>query len=181
MVPTRLFPPPGAPPAAQPDTRARVAGWAAFAWLVEFIGLHVNWFLGGHLLRDARQQTYPVPTTAVDYAYAAVVAGMYAVGLLLPLLTVTRWGRRVPGRLVRAGILLGATVLALRGGAGMLDLAGRVSGVLPLGLTGGTYEEITGVAHPSAGMLWKDFAIELHFVLGAVLFGWLHRATCGRA
>jgi hypothetical protein len=70
---------------------------------------------------------------------------------------------------------LGCGVLAVRGDAGVVDCLLRVTGVLPRGLTGLTYEQTLGRAHPSAYTLWSGAAIDAYFPIGALLFGLVAR------
>jgi hypothetical protein len=74
---------------------------------------------------------------------------------------------------------LGAAVLALRGVSGIVDDLVRVTNILPNGLTGLTYQQAIGQAHPSAYTLWSLASIDVYFLAGGILFGvaaWMLRS-----
>jgi hypothetical protein len=155
--------------------QVRAAAWWAFAWVVAFVALHVDWFLGGRVLRGDQQETYPVPTTTADHVYAVVVGALFVAGTLLPLLLALPLRRPLPRRCTTAALAVGTGLLLLRGLAGLLDTALREAGIAERGITGLTYEQITGDADPSAATLWSGTAIDAIFVLGGLLFGWTLR------
>jgi hypothetical protein len=154
-----------------PAARLRVLCWAAFGWIVAFIVLHLHWFAGGRILRGGQEQMYPVPETSGDYVFAVVVSAMFAVGTVLPLAMFQRWGRRLPGWLLLAAAWFACAILVLRAVAGLLDSALRETGIARNGLTGLTYEQVTGIADPSAYTKWSGVGIDVIFLTGGVLFG----------
>jgi hypothetical protein len=102
----------------------------------------------------------------------------FAAGLVVSLALVRPWGRRIHGRILPVLAWLGCGVLAVRGCAGIVDSLLRVAGILPRGLTGLTYEQILGQAHPSAYTLWSGAAIDAYFLIGRILFSvaaWLYQ------
>jgi len=148
------------------------AGYAAFAWTVVFVALHVYWFAGGRIgFGDAPDPIPDPPSSVAGLAFNVAVLAMFVAGLVVPLALVRPWGQRFPRRMLLVLAWLGSGVLAARGGAGIVDSLLLVAGVLPRGLTGLTYEQILGQAHPSAYTLWSGAAIDAYFLIGGVLFG----------
>ena len=119
--------------------------------------------------------TVPPTDTPAKAVFAAVVLVMFAVGTVAPLAMVQTWGRSVPRRLLLVVAWAGAALLVARGGAGVVDTVLRESGLAPDGLTGLTYEQVTGDAAPTAYTVWSGVGIDLDFLLGGVLFGRLAR------
>jgi hypothetical protein len=107
----------------------------------------------------------------VGWIFNLVVIAMFTAGLVVPLALVRPWGRKVPRRILLVLAWLGCAVLAARGGAGIVDSLVRVTGVLPRGLTGLSYEQTLGQAHPSSYTLWSGAAIDAYFLIGGILFG----------
>lgn len=143
------------------------AAYAAWIWAFVFLLAHFYWYAGGGVLRPS------LPPASLDVFGLAVVA-MFAVGLVAPLAAARRW--RIPRPLVAAVLWAGAAVLLARGAAGVVDEALRVTGLADGGLTGLTREQVTGFAHPSAGVLWTGRAIDAWFLLGGLLYGAAARA-----
>jgi hypothetical protein len=90
---------------------------------------------------------------------------------VLPLAMFQRWGRRLPRWLLLGAAWFASAVLLLRAVAGLLDTALRETGIARNGLTGLTYEQVTGIADPSAYTKWSGVGIDLIFLTGGVLFG----------
>ena len=148
------------------------AGYAAFGWTLVFVAFHVYWFMGGRLgFGDAPDPIPGPPSSVVGWTFNVAVLAMFIGGLVVPLALVQPWGQRFPRRMLLVLAWLGSGVLAARGGAGILDSLLRVAGVLPRGLSGLTYEQILGQAHPSVYTLWSGAAIDTYFLIGGVLFG----------
>jgi hypothetical protein len=148
----------------------RAAGYAAWIWVVAFIAIHVHWYLGGRIGHPGA-----LPDASLD-AFSVTVVALFVAGAIVPLASVSTWGRVIPRRLLLGALWTGAAILMLRGAAGMLDETLRVTGLSPTGLTGLTREQVTGSADPSANVLWSGRAIDAYFVLGGVLFGLAARA-----
>lgn len=157
--------------AAEPGSAAlRTAGRAAFAWVVVFVGFHVYWAFGGRFgFGDASTTTPPERTLAVRI-FSVVVIGMFVVGTLVPLALYQRWGARVPAWVLASCCWFGGVLLSVRGLCGVLDTSLRGTGLMRDGLTGLTYQQELGEAHPTAYTLWSGTAIDLYFTLGGVLF-----------
>jgi hypothetical protein len=150
---------------AEPLRSGRIAGHAAWIWAVAFVAIHIYWYLGGRI-----GHPNPLPDASLD-AFNVVVAALFVAGVVVPLASVSDWGRAIPRRLLLAALWSGSAILLLRSGAGMVDEVLRVTRLSPTGLTGLTREQVTGSAHPSANILWSGRAIDAFFLLGGVLFG----------
>ena len=150
-------------------TLPKAAVWAS-AWAWAFLALHIYWAFGGRI--GFGDQTDPIPRTTSSVAgwvWTIGVLVMFVAGPVVPLALVRPWGRRVPRGLLLALMGIGAVVLLLRGGLGLLNGLLQAVGVEG-GLTGLSYEETLGSAHPSAYTLWSATAIDVIFLLGGVLF-----------
>ncbi len=163
--------------------RSRATTWPAYVaagWTLLFIAFHIYWYLGGHLgIGDAPDVIPGTPSSVIGWILNIVVLGMFAAGVVVPVALVRRWGRIVPRWLLLGLTWLGAAVLSLRGASGIVDDLLRVTHVLPNGLTGLTYQQAIGQAHPSAYTLWSLASIDVYFLLGGILFGiaaWMLRS-----
>ncbi|MPZ50582.1 MAG: DUF3995 domain-containing protein [Dehalococcoidia bacterium] len=148
------------------------AGYVAFAWVVVFFAFHIYWYLGGQF--GFGDQTDPLP----DWSWSApalvssfVTTLAFPLGGLAALAAVQPWGRGIPRSPLLAVLWLGCFVLLLRGGASMVDEVARVTGVLPDGLFGLSYEDVLNNGEPSGYTLWSARAIDAYFILGGLLFG----------
>jgi hypothetical protein len=65
-------------------------------------------------------------------------------------------------------VRLGAVILVLRGGPGVVDDLTRAAGVRT-GITGLSTKQTTGMAH----LTWSGWAIDTYFLIGGVIFTWL--------
>lgn len=149
----------------------RRAALASFAWAIAFIALHGYWALGGRF--GIGEQDDPIPLTTdslVGWVSTVVVALMFLGGLLVPLALVRPWGYHVPRRLLLTFAWIGAAVLAARGVSGLVDDLVRALGV-DGGITGLSYKQTLGTAHPSAYTVWSAAAIDALFLVGGLLFG----------
>lgn len=151
-------------------TLLRATGRATFAWVVVFIGFHVYWVFGGHFGFGDAPTTTPTEHTLAVRVFSVVVDVMFVVGTLVPLALYQRWGARVPTWILASCCWIGGVLLTLRGLSGLLDTSLRGSGLMRNGLTGLTYEQELGEAHPTAYTLWSGTAIDLYFTFGGVLF-----------
>jgi uncharacterized protein DUF3995 len=148
------------------------AGYAAFAWTLVFIVFHVYWYLGGHLgIGDAPNALPGMPSSVGGWIVQIVELAMFVAGLVVPVALVRRWERIGPRWMLLSLTWLGSAVLAVRGGAGIVDDLLRMTHILPNGLTGLTYEQALGQAHPSAYTLWSLASIDVYFLIGGILFG----------
>lgn len=153
-----------------PSSALRAAGRAAFLWVVVFIGFHVYWAFGGHFGFGDAATTTPTAHSAAARVFEVVVVLMFVVGTLAPLALYQCWGQRVPVWILASCCWFGGVLLTLRGLSGVLDTSLRGTGLMRNGLTGLTYEQELGEAHPTAYTLWSGTAIDLYFTLGGVLF-----------
>ena len=120
------------------------------------------------LRRTGHRRPHRPPAATRAAVWASVWAGAFA-GPVVPLALVRPWGRRLPRRLLVVLMWVGAIVLVARGGLGLLDGLMRVLGVAG-GLTGLSYEQTLGSAHPSAYTLWSSAMIDVVFLTGGALF-----------
>jgi hypothetical protein len=159
-------------------------GYAASAWTLVFIAFHIYWFMGGHLgIGDAPNAIPGTPKSVIGWIINIIVNAMFAAGVVVPIALVRPWGRNVSHWILLTLMWLGSSVLAARGVAGILDSLLRVTHVLRNGLTGLTYQQTLGQAHPSAYTLWSFTAIDTYFLIGGILFGvaaWMLKSTSER-
>nr|BFE59369.1 hypothetical protein GCM10020063_038950 [Dactylosporangium thailandense] len=148
----------------------RKAGRAAFAWVVVFAAFHVYWAFGGHFGFGDAETTVPEVRNATMWVFTVVVGIMFVVGAVVPLALHQDWGRRVPAWVLAWCCWIGGVLLVLRGASGLIDTSLRTTGLVRNGLTGLTYEQELGVAHPSAYTMWSGSAIDAYFALGGVIF-----------
>jgi hypothetical protein len=144
----------------------RVAAVAALVWAAVFTAVHLYWFAGGEFM-SVNVPEVDGPGVAI---FTALVGGLFVAGHLVPLAIIQPWGKRVPPWLIAACLWTGTALLLMRGAAGILDLVLREVGITG-GLTGMSYEEVTGDPHRSTGDFWSTVTLEANFVLGGVLYG----------
>jgi hypothetical protein len=143
----------------------------AFLWAVVFTAFHFYWFAGGRFGLGDGPEMIPETRTTGDRIWAFAVTSMFVVGIALPLALTRPWGRRIPRWIAVGCLLTGATLLLLRGGAGLLDTTLRETGLADRGLTGLTYEQITGDPHPSLNTKVSGTCIDVYFIVGGLLYG----------
>jgi hypothetical protein len=146
---------------------ARVA-YAAFAWVVVFFAFHIYWYLGGSFASPGKLPDL-IHHSLVGWILEVLVDAAWPLGAWVCLAIARGWPR---GRMRRAASIvvgLGCVVLALRGGAGIIDDLTRATGLLPNGLTGLSTKQTTGIAH----LTWSGWAIDAYFFAGGLLFGLL--------
>lgn len=162
----------GQSPVPTPVRRARPRrlASAAFGWVVLFAAFHVYWGFGGHFGFGDASVTVPEPTSAVAWVFSVVVDVMFVVGAVVPLALLMPWGARIPRWMLTACCWIGGALLTLRGFSGLLDTTLRGTGLVQNGLTGLTYEQELGQAHPSAYTLWSTSTIDVYFFVGGLLF-----------
>ncbi|GGW13126.1 hypothetical protein GCM10018980_76490 [Streptomyces capoamus] len=159
------------------------AAVASFLWALVFTAFHFYWFAGGRFGLGDGPEMIPETKTTADFVWASVITSMFVVGIVLPVALTRPWGYRIPRWITVCCLWTGAVLLVVRGGAGLLDTALRETGLADRGLTGLTYQEITGDAHPSLNTKVSGSCIDAYFVLGGLLYGraaLLHRRL-GRA
>jgi hypothetical protein len=121
-----------------PADSLRKMAQSAFVWVAVFIAFHVYWAFGGKIGFGDATQTQPKADSAAKWVFTILVGLTFLVGAIVPLAFYQDWGR------------IGAAILLLRGFSGVLDTSLRGTGLVCNGLTGLTYKEELGVAHPSA-------------------------------
>lgn len=139
-----------------------------------FTAAHAYWYLGGSIgLGDAPDPLPGVPHSAPGWAFNGIVLVMFLVGMAAPLSMLRPWGERVPRRLLVITLWAGCAFLVLRGGSGLLDDLVRDLGISVHGITGLSYRQTLGEAHPSRYTLWSTAIIDAYFLLRGLLFRWL--------
>jgi hypothetical protein len=58
----------------------------------------------------------------------------------------------------------------------LIDDAVRALGISSCGITGLSYQDILGTAHPSTYTLISGAAIDAYFLIGGILYGWAARS-----
>ena len=145
----------------------RVA-YAALAWVVVFFAFHIYWYLGGSFANPGKLPDL-IHHSLVGWILEVLVDAAWPLGTWVCLAIARGWPQ---GRMRRAAsivVWLGCVVLALRGGAGILDDLTRATGLLPNGITGLSTKQTTGMAH----LTWSGWVIDAYFFAGGLLFGLL--------
>ena len=145
--------------------------YGALVWVGVFFAFHVYWYAGGSFASPGELPGRP--HTPAAWIFAVLVAGAFPVAAVMCLAIGRGWA---PGRLAKPITALawfGSFLLLLRGSAGVIDDLTRMTGLFHNGITGLSDAETTGVAHPSANLLWSGRAIDAYFLAGGVVFGLL--------
>ena len=133
---------------------------------------HGYWYLGGTVgLGDAPDPLPGTPTTIGGWIFSIVVVLMFVAGLVVPVVLLRAAVSGGWRRLLLTLMWVGAAVLLLRGGSGVLDDVLRQAGLSGGGITGLSYQDTLGTATPSAYTLVSTDAIDAYFLLGGILFG----------
>lgn len=158
-----------------------MALWWALGWAVLFTAMHVYWYLGGTIGLGDAPSPLPrlVPTTLAGWVFEIVVVGMFAAGILIPIVLLRTPSHRGLRRLLVALLWTGAVILVARGASGLLDDAVRQLGVSDRGITGLTYEHTLGTPTPSTYTLVSTDAVDSYFLLGGLLVGRAARLAGG--
>lgn len=168
---------PGRPGAATP--RLRTVAYGTFAWVVVFDAFHVYWALGGRFGFGDQIDPLPSNPTAWAQVLGAVVLALFILGTTLPLAIARRWDRWIPRWTVLTMAWAAAALLIARAVTAFVDDAMRTFLGSTTGLSGLTYQQLLGTAHPSQYTLWSARTIDLYFFLGGLLYAamaWLARA-----
>jgi hypothetical protein len=155
-----------AAPKAAADLRTIRAAQVALAWVVVFVAFHVYWFLGGSFVSPGK-----LPGDAhvlADRSVDMVVDGAFVLGFLVPLAITRGWAGGRLAKPVAFLVWVGAVILDLRGGSGVIDNAVRAAGVRT-GISGISTKDATGLSH----LTWGWWAIEINFLTGGLIFTWL--------
>lgn len=130
-------------------TRRAWVGYAAALWAFVFAAFHVVWATGWYVGLTGESATAFAKRWFL--VYDLTVAGVMAAGVPVAFALVQPWGRRIPRVLLGFLAWSGAAILALRGGAGVVQTM---------------YFATTGRRVPFSYYRW-----DLWFCLGAILFG----------
>lgn len=158
--------------ARPPSDSLRKAGKRAFVWVVVFEVFHVYWAFGGKIgFGDAPDSSMvPGVHNLASLIFAIVTGGMFVVGTIVPPALYRDWGRRIPAWMLAWSCWIAAGLLLLRGVSAWIDTALRGTGLVRNGLTGLTYQQEMGLAHPNLYTLCSTSAIDTYFTAGGVLF-----------
>jgi hypothetical protein len=158
-----------APPASK---SLRKAGIVAFVWVVVFDLAHVYWACGGKLGfgNEPESAIEPPVNSLGSWIFVVITGGMFLIGTIVPLALYQDWGRRVPAWMLSWCCWIAAVILLLRGVSAWIDTALRGTGLVRNGLTGLTYKQETGLAHPSLYTLCSTSAIDSYFAIGGAIF-----------
>ena len=157
----------------QPSDSLRKTGRAAFLWVVVFDFFHVYWLgFGGKLgFGDEPESSISPGVHGVgDWIFVVITGAMFVIGTIVPLALYQDWGRRVPSWILTCSCWIGAGFLLVRGVSAWIDTALRGTGLVHNGLTGLTYKQETGLAHPNFYTLFSTSTIDTYFALGGVIF-----------
>ena len=124
--------------------------YAAAVWAFVFAVFHIIWAFGLYPLLNAETARMAF-ATPWKWAYNVVVAGMCLVAVPVALAPVMSWGQRLPRRAIFTLACIGTTLLIVRAGASLIQLAVFAA---------------TGRFRFTAVGIWEPW-----FYLGAVLFG----------
>ncbi len=158
--------------APTPFESLRKTAIVAFVWVVLFDAFHVYWACGGKLgFGDEPESSIEPPVDSLSsWIFVIITGGMFVVGTIVPLALYQDWGRRVPAWMLATCCWIAAVILLLRGVSAWIDTALRGTGLVRNGLTGLTYKQETGLAHPSLYTLCSTSAIDTYFALGGAIF-----------
>jgi hypothetical protein len=102
---------------------------------------------------------------------------MFVIGIAVPTALLRDIEYGVVRRLFVALLWTGCLILLARGASGLIDDAVRALGICSTGITGLSYQDILGTAHPSTYTLISGASIDAYFFLGGILYGWAARSS----
>ena len=127
----------------------RWVAYAAALWASVLAIFHIIWAAGWYPLLNAELARLAF-ATPWKWAYDVVVAVMCLIAVPVALAPVTAWGQHLPRRLIYTLACIGSTLLVLRAGASLVQVA---------------YFAATGRFRITALGIWEPW-----FYLGAILF-----------
>ena len=149
--------------------------WGAIAWAVLFTAMHAYWYLGGRIgFGDAPNPLPARPGSLGGWIFTIVVALMFATGLAVPIVLLRDTDQGVLRCLLVASLWIGCLILLARGTSGLVDVAVRGLGISTGGITGLTYQDLFGTAHPSTYTLISGDIIDAYFFLGGIISAGRH-------
>lgn len=158
--------------AVRTSSSKRALQWA-FAWAFLFTAMHGYWYLGGRFGLGEGPNALPgTPASLVAWIWTILVLLMFALGLAVPIALLKETSRGMLRRVLVTLLWGGSLILLARGAAGLLDDAIRDFGLSSGGITGFSYQQILGTAHPSPYTLISSALIDGYFFLGGLLYGW---------
>ncbi len=163
----------GAPAGPIPPTYCRRAGrttraaYTALGWAVLFFAFHVYWYLGGSFASPGKLPGL-APHSLGHWIFAVLEGPAWPVGVFVCLAIARGWANGRLAKPVAILVRLGAVILVLRGGPGVVDDLCRAGGVRT-GISGISTKSATGTAH----LTWSWWAIDTYFLIGGMIFTWL--------
>ena len=154
-------------PACESARRTTRVAYTALGWVVLFFAFHVYWYLGGSFASPGKMPGL-VPHSLAHWIFAVVEGPAWPLGAFVCLAIARGWAHGRLAKPVAILVRLGAVILVLRGGLGVVDDLIRAAGVRT-GISGISTKQATGTAH----LTWSYWAIETYFLIGGVIFTWL--------
>ena len=111
--------------------------YAACVWAAVFAAPHVWWALGVPAGFPGGPANHELMMTTWRYYYDLLVVALTVTAILVALAPIQRWGDRVPRRIVRTMAWVAASMLTLRGVAGLIVDGSSDPVWWPLFLVGG--------------------------------------------
>ena len=111
--------------------------YAACVWAAVFAAPHVWWALGVPAGFPGGPANHELMMTTWRYYYDLLVVALTVTAILVALAPIQRWGNRVPRRIVRTMAWVAASMLTLRGVAGLIADGSSDPVWWPLFLVGG--------------------------------------------
>jgi hypothetical protein len=145
----------------------RRAAYTAFVWVLVFLAWHVVWYVTG--LAFPTSSHFEGAALVLYWVGTILVDVMIVAGCVLPLALAQRWGRRLPRWLLLSAAWTATGILALRGGAGVLDDLLRAFGH-ERGLIGLTTEQTAETSHVTFWVHLSGVTTDVLFTAGAVIF-----------
>ncbi len=142
------------------------AAHIALGWVVVFTGFHIYWYLGGSFASPGKMPG--APHSLIGWTFQVLIVGAFVLGFLAPLAICRGWAGGRLAKLVAIVVWLGAVILVLRGGAGVVDDLTRAAGART-GITGLSTVQTTGMGY----VTWSGWAIDSYFLIGGLIFTWL--------
>jgi hypothetical protein len=134
---------------------------------VVFVGFHIYWYLGGSFVSPGKLPGL-TPHSLVGWIFQVTEGGAWVLGFLVPLAISRGWAHGHVTKPMEILVWLGAGILVLRGGFGVIDNLTRAAGVRT-GISGISTKQATGTSH----LTWSWWPIEIYFLAGGMIFTWL--------
>jgi hypothetical protein len=141
--------------------------------------MHGYWYLGGRFgLGEGPNPLPGMPSSPMAWIFTILVWLMFVTGLAAPIALLQDTRRGMSRRVLVTLLWAGSLILLARGASGLLDDLVRSLGLSSRGITGLSYQDLFGTAHPSSYTLISSAIIDGYFFLGGLLYAraaWLCR------